>query len=183
MNRTLSTREKNLVTIVSIALFLFANFLLIDWCWKTNAGLRADIATKSKQLRMVRMLTGDLALWEQRDAWVQASQPHLTNPDTAGVELLDRVKQLAKKHEVLLDNLVIRVPERQDAYVSIAIEVETKSAWKPLVDFLYELQRPDQFIALESSNLKIDAADPAQMRGRFRVAQWYSSRGTLPASL
>jgi hypothetical protein len=182
MNRSLSTREKTLVTVVAVVLSVFANVALFDWCWKTHNRLRADIAAKSRQLKMVRTLTEDLAFWEQRDAWLQASQPRLTNPDTAGVQLLDHIKQLAKKHNVLLASPAIRVPERQPEYVSFSIEIETKSAWKPLVDFLQELQNPEQFIAVESSNFKIDATDPTQMKSQLRVARWYGPSGHIPSS-
>lgn len=179
MSRTLSAREKTLATIVGAVVFVFVNIMAIDWCWKTVSRLRAGIASKSKQLQMVRTLAGDLAFWEKRDAWLQASQPQLANADTAGVELLNQVKELAKKHGVLLEKPEIHLPERRPDYVSISVEVETKSAWKPLIDFLHELQRPDRFIALESTNLKIDPADPTQMRGRFRIARWYGARGNL----
>ena len=182
MNRSLSTREKSLVTVVAVVLSLFANIALIDWCWKTHNRLRTDIAAKSRQLKMVQTLTGDLSFWEQRDAWLQASQPRLTNSDTAGVQLLDHIKQLGRKHNVLLASPAIRVPERQPEYVSCSIEIETKSAWKPLVDFLRELQSPDQFIAVESSNFKIDVTDPAQMKSQLRVARWYGPSDRVPSS-
>lgn len=183
MIRTLTAREKVLATLVASVLFLFGNFVLIDACWQRSTQLRAELAAKSRQLQMADGMAADAAFWEQRNAWVQASQPPLEDSDGAGVQLLDHVKQLAKKYNVLLESPAIRVPERHPAYVSISIEVETKSAWKPLVEFLHELQRPDRFIALESSNLKIDSTDPTQMRGRFRVARWYGAQGSIPPSL
>ncbi len=174
MSQPLSAREKKLATIVAVIFFLFANVWLIDWSWKTINRLRAESANQSKQLQLMRTMTADLAFWEGRDAWLRATQPQMTNADAGGVELLERVKQLARKHGVLLENQAIRVPERKPEYTAVSVEVETKSAWKPLIDFLHELQQPEQFIAIEGSNLKIDAADPTQMRGRFRIARWYA---------
>lgn len=176
MTRHLSTREKQLALVVGTVVFLFGSYLLIETLWKTTNRLRSDIASKTKQLNLSRSLISDLAFWEQRDAWLRAKQPHLENPDTAGVQLLNQIKDLAKKHSVLLENPAIRLPDRQANYTSISVEVETKSAWKPLISFLHELQSPEQFIAVETANLKIDAADPTQMRGRFRIARWYAPR-------
>ena len=174
MSRPLSSREKNLATIVGSVAFLFANFLLVDWYWKSCQRMKADIASKTRQLRQMQTLTADLSFWEQRHTWLQATQPTLENADTAGVQLLNQVKDVAKKHGVLLENPAIRVPEKQSAYTSISVELETKSAWKPLINFLHELQNPGQFIAVETANLKIDGADATQMRGRFRIARWYA---------
>jgi hypothetical protein len=56
----------------------------------------------------------------------------------------------------------------------VAIDIETKSPWSPLIAFLHELQTPGQFVALENANLKIDATDPTQLRGRFKIARWYA---------
>jgi len=176
MSRSLSRREKGLAAAVGAVVFLFGNFLLIDWAWSSALRLRTDIAAKTKQIRMIATLTEERAFWEQREAWLQAKQPRLANADTAAVELLNRVQELTKKHTVLLENPVIRVPGPQPEYVSISVEVETKSPWKPLIAFLQELQSPEQFIAMESANLKIDAADATQMRGRFRIARWYAPR-------
>lgn len=182
MSQPLSAREKKLATIVAVIVFIFANVWLIDWTWKTISRLRSESANQAKQLQLMRNLTADLAFWEKRDAWVQATQPRATNADVAVVELLEHVKTLARKHGVLLENPAMKVTERRSEHLSVAVEVETKSAWKPLIDFLHDLQQPAQFIAVETANLKIDYADPTQMRGRFRIARWYAPDATLKLS-
>ena len=176
MNHTLSTREKWLAIAVGGVLFLFANVFLVERFMQRGERLRADIAAKTKQLQHMQSLTEDLAFSEQREGWLQAKQPKLTNPDTAGVQLLNQIKDLARQHSVLLENPAIRLPDRQPDHVSISVEVETKSPWKPLIAFLHELQTPEQFIAVETANLKIDDADATKMHGRFKIARWYAPR-------
>lgn len=174
MMRPMSTREKWLATIVLGIVFVGGNFLLIDSFFSSKDRLHRDIDAKIRQLRSMHALVNDRDFWEQRDQWVQATQPRLTNKDTAGVELLERIKSLAQKHSVLLENPAIRSPENQPAQTAVAVEIETKSAWPPLIAFLHELQTPAQFIAVETANLKIDAADPTQLRGHFKIARWYA---------
>jgi hypothetical protein len=176
MNHTLSNREKWLAIGVGAVLFVFANVFLFQRFSQQGARLRADIAAKTKQLQHMQSLTEELAFSEQRESWLQAKQPKLTNPDTAGVQLLNQIKDLARQHEVLLENPAIRLPERQPEYVAISVEVETKSSWKPLIAFLHDLQNPEKFIAVESANLKIDDSDQTKMRGRFKIARWYAPR-------
>ena len=174
MSRSLSTREKWLAGFVAALVFLGVTVFLIDGYVRQRALLRGELASRAKQLRIARTLTEDLAFWQQRDEWLRVNQPRLTDSDAAGVQLLDRVKELAKKHAVLLENPALRPAEPQPAYTSVAVEVETKSAWPAVIAFLHELQTPEQFIALENANLKIDAADPTQMRGRFKIARWFA---------
>lgn len=176
MIRPLSPREKRLAWVVGTIAFLFLNYLLIDTAVQAHHRLQTDLGRKSKQLRLARQLSADLDFWAQRDQWLQTAQPRLENADSAGVQLLNRVTEIAKKHAVLLENPALRPADPQPAYQSVAIEVETKSAWKPLIAFLREMQGPDQFITMEAANFKIDASDPTQMRGRFKIARWYAPR-------
>src|SRR5258708_137993 len=109
MSRSLSTREMRLAWIVGGVAFIFCNYFLLDGAWTTYSRLQTSIAAQKKQLRLVDSLSGDSALWEKRDAWLQAQQPRLENPDTAAVQLLDQIKAAARNHEVLVENPVIRV--------------------------------------------------------------------------
>ena len=176
MIRTMSQREKVLGGIVGLAAFLFLNFLLVDYFLKTRARATADLAARHRQLKNMQALTASKALWEKREAWLNEKQPKLANPDSAGVQLLDQVKQLARKHSVLLDNPAIRIPNPRPEYTSISVEVETKSSWKALIAFLSELQAPEQFIVCESANLARDSTDATLMRGRFRIARWHAPK-------
>jgi len=170
----MSYREKRLAVIVAAMMLIGATWLLVDGYLRQRAQLQTEIASRTKQLRLARTLTAESGFWEQRDAWVRARQPVLTDSDHAGVQLLDRVKDLAEKHSVSLENPVLRPAERQPAYTSVAVEVETKCAWPELIAFLHELQSPEEFIALENANLKIDATDPTQMHCRFKIARWFA---------
>lgn len=174
--KRLSRREKGLAIAVTSVVFVFANVFLIDRFWQYSARLRTEIATRTKQLQHMETLTEDLAFSEQREDWLRAKQPRLENPDTAGVQLLNKIKELASQHAVLLENPAIRLPDRQAEYVAVSIEVETKSSWKPLIAFLHDLQNPEQFIVLESANLKIDDTDQTRMHGRFKIARWFAPR-------
>ncbi len=176
MSAQLSGREKNLSIIVGAVVFLFVTFFVVDYFLKNKARLNADLTAKGRQLKTMQTLSAEKALWEQRVAWLSDKQPKMTNPDSAGVQLLDQVKELAKKHTVLLDNPVIRPPTKKPDYTAIGVEIDTKSSWKAIISFLGELQTPEQFIVLDTANLKIDATDPTQMRGKFKIARWYAPK-------
>jgi hypothetical protein len=174
MMRTMSSREQTLAIIVAAVVIIGGTLMLVESYISTRVALTARIVAEKKQLRSMRELLDQGALWAQREEWLQAKQPRLENADTAGVKLLDSVRELARRHAVLLDNLTIRPPEHRPNCISVALEIETKSPWSPLVEFLQELQTPEQFVALESANLKVDPADATQVHGRFKIARWYA---------
>jgi len=176
MSRTLSSREKILAVIVAGIVLLGGTYMLIDSYTSKRSALTSRVASGKKQLRSLHEMLGQSALWEQREQWLQAKQPHMENADTAGVQLHDGVRELARRYAVLLENPTIRTPEHRSECIAVALEFETKSPWSPLVEFLEALQTPEQFVAIESVNLKIDPADATQVHGRFKIARWYAPK-------
>lgn len=178
MSRPLSSRERTLAILVGTAAFLFITFFVVDYFLKNKARLDANLAVKTRVLRRVQALSAEKTLYEQRDAWLREKQPKLVNDERAGGQLLEQIKELAKKHSVLLENPVIRPVLRKPdlPYAAVGIEIETKSPWAALIAFLGELQTPEQFIVLDAANLKIDGTDQTQLRGKFRIARWYAPK-------
>jgi len=174
MSRTLSSRERTLATIVGLIIVLGGTFLLVESYHSKRLALTAKIAADKRQLRSLHDMLTQGEFWQQREAWVHAKQPKLGDPDQAGVQLLNYVQDLAKKHSILLENATLHSAEARPTCISVALEVETKSPWPPLVSFLEELQTPEQFVALEMANLKVDGGDNTQVRGRFKIARWYA---------
>ena len=109
----------------------------------------------------------------KRDQWIRQHQPTLKNPGEASV-LLDQLKQVAGKDNILIQNPAIGTGETTPYHQTIFASIETKSPWPPLVHFLYDVQQPDAFVVFENVNLAIDSSDPTMMRGKFKVARWFA---------
>ena len=88
--------------------------------------------------------------------------------------LLEEVRNAARARNVVLENPALGTVDAQAGYQSVSVDIETKSSWKDLIDFMAGLQQPEKFIVFERSNLQIDTTDPTKMRGRFRIAKWYA---------
>ena len=174
MSRSLSPRERKLAIVVASIVAAGGTWLLVDSYLGTRAVLRAKIAGQEKQVRAMHALLAESALWERREQWLEAKQPKLENRDTAGVQMLDYVQALARQHAVVLQNPAMHSPDPQPNRISVALEIETQSAWPSLVEFLEDLQTPEQFVALESADLKVDPADATKVHGRFKIARWYA---------
>jgi len=78
---------------------------------------------------------------------------------------------------VQIENPQIGPVENTSSHKSVSATFETKSAWEPLVHFLYDAQRPEAFMVFENVNLMVDPNDPSVMQGRFKIAKWFAPAG------
>jgi hypothetical protein len=176
MSRTLSQREKILSFGFGGAIFVVVNLYLFDFFLDNQRRLQKELANKGQQLRSMQSLLASAPMWEQRDLWLRSKQPVLENEATAGVQLLKRIQDTAREQSVTVEAPVLGGISRQPYYTGVSVDIETKSTWKALIAYLAALQSPDQFIVLETANLKRDGSDETQMRGKFRIARWYAPK-------
>lgn len=172
----MNQRERMLTLGVAGVVFLLLNLALWNALLGKSADLRKDWAKQSAARAEQKVYLDEYKTWTTRNDWLQKKQPALTNPAEAS-SLLTSLQQVAGKYQVQIDNPQIGSIEKTPTHQSVAVTIETKSSWEPLVHFLYDVQKPDAFIVFESANLMIDGSDPTVMRGRFKVAKWFKATG------
>lgn len=172
MNR----RERLLATIVAGGVFLLINLYVWGKLFGTLDQTRQDLVDRRNTRRVQEVYIKERALWEKRAQWLKERQPVLKGPGEAST-LLDEIKQIGGKHNVLIENPAIgtsdSTPDRQSVFAS----VEVKSPWPPLLRFFYDIQQPESFVVFESVTLNIDPSDPTMMRGKLKIARWFAPTG------
>jgi hypothetical protein len=172
----LSQRERRLSAIVGGIIFVLLNWLVWSQLLGALDHARADLAARQNTRRVQDVFIRERDLWEKRAQWLKEHQPTLKGPGEAST-LLDQIKQLAGKYNVLVENPAIgtsdATPDRQAVFASF----EVKSPWPPLIRFLYEVQQPESFVVFESITLNIDPSDPTMMRGKMKAARWFAPAG------
>jgi hypothetical protein len=169
----MNPRERLLAWIVAGAMFVLLNLLILNWLFGALGRARVELATRRAAGAEQAVYMKERDLWMKRDQWIQQHQPTLRNPAEASV-LLDDLKQIAGKYNVLIENPAIGSGETTPNHQAVFASIETKSPWPPLIHFLYDVQRPDAFVVFENVNLAIDSSDPTMMRGKFKVARWFA---------
>ncbi len=171
----MNQRERVLALVVGGVLFLVLNLLiwssLVGMLGRSRANLAERQATRAQQTVFLR----ERKTWEQRDEWLKKHQPVLKSPVEAST-LLDQLKQVAGKHNVLIENPAIGSGDSTPNHQAVFASIETKSPWPPLVHFLYDVQQPESFVVFESVSLAIDSTDPTMMRGKFKIARWFAPK-------
>jgi hypothetical protein len=172
----LNRRERILSALVAAVVFLLLNWYVWEKLLGAIDSTRADLAARQNTRKMQEVFIRERGLWEKRAQWLKEHQPALKGPGDAST-LLDQVKQVAGKYNVLIENPAIgtsdATPDRQAVFASF----EVKSPWPPLVQFLYDIQQPESFVVFESITVNIDAADPTMMRGKMKLARWFAPAG------
>lgn len=170
----LSPRETILAGLVAGAIFVVFNLVIFKTLASRQVGLREQLAARTLELQSMQLLLAERDLWAQRAVLIAQKQPVLTDENSAGVQLLDQIGNVAKGQGVTLENKAFASATRMPSYRSVAVNLETKSSWTSLVQFLNAVQQPEQFIVFENAEVAIDPGDATQMRGKFRIARWYA---------
>ncbi|MEO5855525.1 MAG: GspMb/PilO family protein [Chthoniobacterales bacterium] len=171
----MNSRERVLAMIVGGTVFLLLNVFLWSSLLGTLSRTRTELAERRTMRKQQSVFLQERPMWEKRAEWLKQKQPTLQSPQEAS-SLLDQVKQIAAKHNVLLESPQIGSGDSTPNYQAVFASVETKSPWPPLVHFLYDVQQPESFVVFESVNLAIDSADPTTMRGKFKIARWFAPK-------
>jgi hypothetical protein len=169
----MTQREKLLASIVAGVLFLLINLFIWSWLFGMVGHTRAELATRKAARAEQSVYVREKAIWTKRDEWLRKNQPELKNESEAS-SLLDQLKQVAGKYNVLIENPAIGSGETTPNHQAVFASIETKSPWPPLVHFLYDVQQPDSFVVFENVNLAIDSNDPTTMHGKFKIARWFA---------
>lgn len=169
----MNQRERMLSWIVAGAIFVFVNLWIVSRILGALGDARKEAATRRAKLAEQALYVKERDVWTKREDWMGKHQPVLNNPAEASA-LLEQLKQVAGKYNVVVENPAIGTGETTPYHQTVFASVETKSPWPPLVHFLYDVQRPDAFIVFENVNLVIDGSDPTMMRGKFKIARWFA---------
>ena len=172
----MNPRERRLAYVVGGILFLLVNLFI----WNVLLGMSSDTRKRYADERTERaseeVYLTEEKMWQRRADWLKKNQPSSNNPAEAS-SLLTRVKEIAGRYNVQVENPQIGPTENAPSHQSVSATFETKSGWEPLVHFLYDMQRPEGFYVFENVSLMVDANDPTVMQGRFKIAKWFAPAG------
>jgi hypothetical protein len=169
----MNPRERMLSLIVAGTLVVLLNLWILSSVLGAVGNAQRELTTRRSKLAEQALYVKERDMWTKRDEWIRQHQPVLNNPAEASA-LLDHLREVAGKHEILIENPAIGTGETTPYHQAVFASIETKSPWPPLVHFLYDVQNPEAFVVFENVNLAIDGNDPTMMRGKFKIARWFA---------
>ena len=169
----MNQRERMMTLAVSAILFLLINIFLWRMLLGSISNSNRELASKRSTRVEQTVYLREKDLWAKREQWLEKTQPSMKGAEEAST-LLDQLKQVAGKYDVLIENPAIGSGETTPTHQTVFSSIETSSHWPDLIHFLYDVQQPDGFIVFESVNLAVDNSDATMMRGKFKIARWFA---------
>lgn len=177
----MNPRERALALVVGTLLAVAVTFVLGKVFLGQQRELTRQLASKTETLSSMRTLIAERDLWEERDQWLNQHQPRLDNAGSAGVALLDQVKSIGTARSLTPTEAVIGVPDSgtktagKGSYQAVSVSFTVKGKWQDLVNFLYDVQTPSNFLVFEKASLQLDKDDKTQVSGNFKLAKWFAA--------
>lgn len=169
----MNQRERMMTLVISAILFLLINLFVWRLLLGSISNSRRELADRqtTRAEQVVYMKEKDV--WAKREQWLEKTEPPMKGAEEAS-NLLDQLKQIAGKYNVLIENPAIGAGETTPTHQTVFASVETSCHWPDLLHFLYDLQQPDAFVVFENVSLAVDPNDATTMRGKFKVARWFA---------
>jgi hypothetical protein len=169
----MNQRERMMTMVIAAILFLLINIFVWRLVLGSISNARRELATRKSTRAEQVVYMRERDLWAKREQWLEKTQPPMKGAEEAST-LLDQVKQVAGKYNVLVENPAIGAGETTPTHQTAFASIETSSHWPDLVHFLYDVQQPDAFIVFENVSLAVDNSDATIMRGKFKIARWFA---------
>ena len=169
----MSRRERMMTLGVAGILFLLINLFVWRLVLGGISSSRRELALRKGTRTEQTVYMRERDLWAKRQQWLEKTQPPMKGAEEAST-LLDELKQIAGKYNILIENPAIGSGETTPTHQAVFASIETSSHWPEMVHFLYDVQQPDAFVVFESVNLAIDNNDATMMRGKFKIARWFA---------
>ncbi|MCA1963571.1 MAG: hypothetical protein LDL31_06470 [Prosthecobacter sp.] len=116
--------------------------------------------------------------WDQRSAWLAEKQPPFTKPAEAISSILNAVDELAARHGVSIPFKQPNESSERAGLTSAAVTLKVVGEMKPVMNWLYDLQQPESFIAVPAMTITPSDQESSKIELNLRVEKWFR----LPAS-
>ena len=177
----LTRRERILTLLVGGAVFVIINLLAIRFLLDAYSELTSHYAEDRRNLLLLRALSEQQGTWTQRNDWLKATQPVLTNRDRASTALYEQLQGIARNQQVIVNALQIKplattpgVAVSEDAPQAVSVEGDTQGDWRETVRFLAEVQKPENFLVFDTASLRTAPTDVHLLKCHFQVSKWYA---------
>ncbi len=172
----MNQREKFLLTVTAVVIGVLVNFYLIKFFIASRADLTRQLAGTQVKIDTLKKRETERDLWAKRDALLDQKLPVLGDPDVASKALRESLLEIAKKNSVILEAPAPGTPVNHPTHISLGVKFDAKAPWEAMFNFLYEVQSPEKFIAIENCDLKVNREDKTQLRATLTIARWYAPK-------
>jgi len=139
--------------------------------WKQRVDSQAsDIASRRAE---ADDLLSRQDFWEQRLSWLSEKQPVFTKAGESITNVLSIVDELASKHGVSVPQKQPNEASERAGMTSAVVTLRVLGEMKPVMNWLYELQQPGNFITVPAMTITPNEEDTSKIEVNMRVEKWF----------
>lgn len=169
----MTASEQRLALVLGAVVLLGGSFIALTKlkAWKGR------VDTLAMEVETRRLEADDLLsqkdFWSQRSAWLEEKLPQHTIAGESLQKLLDRIDTLASKYEVSLPQKQPGEPVERPGLTSANVTVTAQGKMKALLQWLHELQQPDEFISIPSINFIPAEEKSEDVIATMNIQKWF----------
>lgn len=188
--RGLTNREKRLLGLCLLSIFLVANLFAARAISRSLGGGKAKIEALKNELAENQMWLEERDLWERRRAWLDENLPESLVRQRISVgnaqgDLMQTLQNDVLGRRLEIERQTLVEPQTTAFYDEVAVSFRVEGDAAEVNRWLATLQAPDRFQVIKNIELELDGRSrevEPQAECDITVARWFApSAGDSPA--
>ena len=180
--RGLTTREKRLLGLCVLSIFLVANLFAARAISRSLGGGKETIRTLEREVAENEMWLEEKELWDRRRAWLDQNLPpslvrQRISTGNAQGNLMQTLQNELLELKLKIDRQTLVEPKTTDFYDEVAVYLRIEGNAAKVNNWLATLQSPDKFQVIKSLELELDGRSrevEPQAECEITIARWFS---------
>ncbi len=177
--RPLQNNEKRLAAVFGLLMIAYLHW----WGYGEWQSLNRSVQQKEIDLiaekNAATIILEKKELWLERQKFLSEKQPTAKEPDLASANLIDTIQKSAEAHQLKITEIALQSTQSLPHAFQTSATVKLTGKFENIVQWLYQLQGPENFTILIRSSIKSDP-NPPQVLAEFEIARWYQPILTKP---
>jgi len=164
--------EKILLLFLLVILFGGANFYGYEWISQRQHALEMSYLELKADRTEAEVDLQKQDLWTQRQAWIKAHEPVLTDEGDTKAKVLQYVLKGARDHDLKIAEENLDDVQRGAGGTRVNVGLKMKGSMQDICGWLTDLQKPDSFYTVSQLSLKADE-DQKSMDCTLQLARYF----------
>lgn len=182
--RSLNSRERLLLTLCFLTIFLVVNGFVFRAVYKKLNGSKTEMSALEGELMELQQLAGDAEFWQRRAQWVDENMPEpMVSVGRAQGELAEQLQQSLFERKITIERQTLLEPVSTEFYDEVAVNLRIEGDAVQVNEWLTTLQSPEAFQTIKNIELELDTRSKKtepQADCEVTIARWFRPRGSAP---
>ncbi|MES2307454.1 MAG: hypothetical protein V4507_01210 [Verrucomicrobiota bacterium] len=170
--RPLQNNEKRLAALFIFLIIGYAHLRgYEEWQATVRRNTQKEIDLVAEK-NVAAILMESQSISTERLKFLSEKQPVAKEPDLASAALIDTIQKSADTYQLKITDIALQPTQSLPHAFQTSATVKLTGKFENVVQWLYQLQGPENFTTLIRSSIKSDP-NPPQVIAEFEIARWY----------